>query len=67
MLFLYFELGLNFSVYIFSECFFVFFIYIYILVYMKISFEHRKAICFLVKGSCREMKIKASFDTICNK
>lgn len=34
---------------------------------MKISFEHRKAICFLVKASCRKMKIKASFDTICNK
>lgn len=34
---------------------------------MKISFEHRKAICFLVKASGRKMKIKASFDTICNK
>lgn len=60
MLFLYLEPLFQFLGVYFSEFFFLI-MFFYIVVYMKISFGHRKAI-FLVEASCRKLKLKASFD-----
>ncbi len=63
--FLYLEPLFQFLGVYFSDFFFFFFLnivcFFYIVVYMKISFGHRKAI-FLVEASCRKLKLKASFD-----
>lgn len=48
-------LGVYFSDFLFFKCFF------YIVVYMKISFEHRKAI-FSCCNVLQKLKLKASFD-----
>lgn len=46
----------SFLVYILVIFLTLFFFYIYIVVYMKISFGHRKAIFFLVEASRRKLK-----------